>query len=463
MENNEITLLKKILTIRSLSGNEEELSAYLFDQLKAAGIESRLQPVSGKSSNLLARVSLGRKYRLVISAHLDTETVQDPAKWQFPPYEAQEIKGRIYGRGANDTKGCLAAFFSGLIESRELVKTGEVLLALTCREETDSAGVYALQSDEWFQGIVNGVLVGEPCFDEKYKAIFKSYPSIWLGGTGRQEIRISGDFLEMLQAACLIEGEMSEKYDPILGSGYYRVRRCLGSRNQTSGKYYSLRGEPRHGSGEKLSRNLAVDMLRLAFKYEDISSFCVEPNQAADGNYYLSIPETARFCLTSDEHQAEIGILSEKLGYTLSEGSPFPPPVENFFIVDRNSIASETQSDVEQDLTKKIKRFAALRVDYLKRNPQFLRGWQQPVNSEFSQLVNSSIREINGRVPVAIYRMGPSDANAFSADFKWEAVVFGTYGANIHSDDEWVSAESVTEVKETVKRIIQKLEAGAQR
>lgn len=46
---------------------------------------------------------------IVFDGHIDTVPVPDPSAWQHEPYGAERVDGRIYGRGASDMKGAVAA------------------------------------------------------------------------------------------------------------------------------------------------------------------------------------------------------------------------------------------------------------------------------------------------------------------------------------------------------------------
>jgi acetylornithine deacetylase len=73
------------------------------------------------------------------------DTVPVGGGWTRPPHEAVVEGGRVYGRGANDAKGCLAAMIEGL--RRAWAKdppAGRVCLAATCEEETSGQGLSAL-------------------------------------------------------------------------------------------------------------------------------------------------------------------------------------------------------------------------------------------------------------------------------------------------------------------------------
>jgi acetylornithine deacetylase len=46
---------------------------------------------------------------LLINGHIDTVTVEPENLWTYPPFDAEEVEGHIYGRGASDMKGGMVA------------------------------------------------------------------------------------------------------------------------------------------------------------------------------------------------------------------------------------------------------------------------------------------------------------------------------------------------------------------
>ena len=64
--------------------------------------------------NLYAR--LGRKQpNLCFAGHTDVVPVGDAARWTHPPFGAEIHDGVLYGRGAVDMKGAIAAFVSATL------------------------------------------------------------------------------------------------------------------------------------------------------------------------------------------------------------------------------------------------------------------------------------------------------------------------------------------------------------
>jgi succinyl-diaminopimelate desuccinylase len=114
--------------------------------LEGTGLEVDIQPVGEGHANLVARLrGAGVAPPLVFSGHLDTVPV-GPDAWSVAPLGGEVRGGRLYGRGAADMKGAIAAM---AVVLRDLALTGttpagDIVLALTAGEEVDSCGAHAL-------------------------------------------------------------------------------------------------------------------------------------------------------------------------------------------------------------------------------------------------------------------------------------------------------------------------------
>ena len=102
------------------------------------GIEVELVTALEPIVNVLAVIRGARPgRRLVFSGHLDTFAIGDASAWTTSPHGELRV-GRIYGRGAADMKGGLAAQILAALRLAELRGhwCGELVLALTGDEET---------------------------------------------------------------------------------------------------------------------------------------------------------------------------------------------------------------------------------------------------------------------------------------------------------------------------------------
>ncbi len=125
---NIFALTKSLMTIPSVSGEEQEVGFYLRDYLELLGWTVELQAVSANQNNVIAY--LNETPRVWLSTHMDT----------VPPFIApSEDSEKIYGRGACDAKGIIAA----QITAAELLrKQGieDIGLLYTVEEERSSTG-----------------------------------------------------------------------------------------------------------------------------------------------------------------------------------------------------------------------------------------------------------------------------------------------------------------------------------
>lgn len=121
-------LTKKLIDIASVTGDEAEVGDFLASYLRDLGYHVELQPVMGDRANVIA--TTGAPPSIVFSTHLDT----------VPPHIISREDGtHIYGRGACDAKGIIAAQINA---AEQLRATGshEIGLLFTVDEELASAG-----------------------------------------------------------------------------------------------------------------------------------------------------------------------------------------------------------------------------------------------------------------------------------------------------------------------------------
>jgi acetylornithine deacetylase len=124
-------LTKSLMNIPSVSGDEEAVGFYLRDYLRSLGWTVELQAVSENQNNVIAY--LNETPRVFLSTHIDT----------VPPFiEASEDDEKIYGRGACDAKGIIAAQITA---AEQLRKEGieDIGLFYTVEEERTSSGAKA--------------------------------------------------------------------------------------------------------------------------------------------------------------------------------------------------------------------------------------------------------------------------------------------------------------------------------
>jgi acetylornithine deacetylase/succinyl-diaminopimelate desuccinylase-like protein len=137
---------------------EQACAEFIADFLRSHGAEAALHEVHPGRPNVVARFAAdGGKPRLLFAPHTDTVSV---AGMTIDPFGGEIREGRLYGRGASDTKGPMAAMLWALHECRDLLPhlTHEVWFAGLMGEEAGQDGAKALAAREKFDFVV----VGEP-------------------------------------------------------------------------------------------------------------------------------------------------------------------------------------------------------------------------------------------------------------------------------------------------------------
>jgi acetylornithine deacetylase len=123
---------------------EHRVTAYLEDFFRGLGVPCRRQPVAPLRDNIVARYeSPGARRTLMLEAHQDTVPTDHMT---IDPFGATIENGRLYGRGACDIKGGMAAMlaaFARLARERP-AGAANVVMACTVDEEFTFTGVLRL-------------------------------------------------------------------------------------------------------------------------------------------------------------------------------------------------------------------------------------------------------------------------------------------------------------------------------
>lgn len=122
-------------------GEETATVAVLADAAAGFGLEVCQAPVQQGRDNLRVTLPGGRGAGLLVLGHTDVVPVGDG--WTKDPFGGVVADGRIYGRGASDMKGGLAAALSAMAALRSTDLRGPVELAALVDEEENGIGIRA--------------------------------------------------------------------------------------------------------------------------------------------------------------------------------------------------------------------------------------------------------------------------------------------------------------------------------
>jgi len=209
------------LPARHARAGEQRVAEFLAATAASAGLDVEFQPVSLARFNLLARLTATTKprQRVLLAPHMDTVNADEE---QFRP---RKKNGRLYGRGACDTKGSIAAMLTAVCElakSRQRPRETEIIFAGLIDEENAQAGSRALAASRLKADLA---IVGEPtCL----KAVTAHKGSMWVRletrgksahgakpELGRNAVHAMAKVVDVLQTD--YAGHLRRRKHPLLG------------------------------------------------------------------------------------------------------------------------------------------------------------------------------------------------------------------------------------------------------
>ena len=158
--------LIRIPSVRSQKegSNEEKVAFFLSHLLEEMGLDVVVEEVEPGSPNVIA-VLQGESDGpcLMFECHTDVVTEGDASEWKYGPFEGKFAGNRIYGRGACDTKGNLAAAVRAVhaISQSGIPFKGRILLGILVDEEGMMSGVKHFIRQGWANS-VSAAIICEP-------------------------------------------------------------------------------------------------------------------------------------------------------------------------------------------------------------------------------------------------------------------------------------------------------------
>lgn len=134
-----VALLSRLIAVdtHNPGGDERALCALMADELRARGAEARVVEVPRAGTTGAYLIATWGRPRLIVNVHVDT--VPPNEGWSADPYRARVDGGRLYGLGAADTKGAMAA----LVAALDAAPARDLAVLLTGDEERTGTCVRA--------------------------------------------------------------------------------------------------------------------------------------------------------------------------------------------------------------------------------------------------------------------------------------------------------------------------------
>jgi len=208
-----IGFTRALIDIDSTTGREQAVAAFIARTLRELGWHVDEQPLADGRCNVIAKVNAADSSRVVLSTHFDC----------VPPFNPSRRDGsRIYGRGACDAKGILAAQVAAAERARHSGRT-DVGLLFVAGEERGSDGARAANlwptSSQW---LING----EPT-DNRLGLATKGVYRARLTATGRAAhsslSELGESAIEKMLDALVSLREVEWPADDLLGRTNYSV------------------------------------------------------------------------------------------------------------------------------------------------------------------------------------------------------------------------------------------------
>jgi acetylornithine deacetylase len=161
-----IALLKELVAIDSVNpslvpggAGEAEIAQRIAAQLRSFGADVEVREVAPGRVNVIGVIEARAPGRLLLlCGHSDTVGAEGMAA----PFDPIERDGRLYGRGAQDMKGGVAAILAAArtIAEKNLLRAGKLVIAMVADEEHASIGAEDLV--KMMKGAPDAAIVCEP-------------------------------------------------------------------------------------------------------------------------------------------------------------------------------------------------------------------------------------------------------------------------------------------------------------
>ena len=283
------------------TGDETSVCIYVKNWLKKCNIESHILEATPNRGNIIASLDGRDPFPgLLFMSHTDVVPVEDEKNWIFPPFSAEIHDSRIYGRGASDCKGLLAAQLMAL----KLLKKNNVELSKSLRlvsgADEEHGGRYGFG---WLAEHHSDLLKSDYAVNEGGGTPIEAAGTLaYLVGTGEKG---------RLQIEIDIKGESAHASVPWQGkNAMYQLQQVLESIQKyepdidTSSSIFNylsifaIEHKPTKDNIDEIISDVSDTNPRLATMLKALSRLTITPTMLTGGIKSNSVPESVR--LTCD-------------------------------------------------------------------------------------------------------------------------------------------------------------------
>ena len=139
-----VQFLQRLIQTRSLPGREEAIARVVHREMEQLGFDQVREDEAGNVIGLIR--GRGEAPPVMLNTHLDHVDVGDESRWPWPPFAGEIHEGRVWGRGAMDIKGPLAAQVYGVAPLAQEPPAGDVYVSAVVQEEVGGLGARHLST-----------------------------------------------------------------------------------------------------------------------------------------------------------------------------------------------------------------------------------------------------------------------------------------------------------------------------
>ena len=173
-----VDLAARLIRCESVTPAEGGALSLLAKELGSFGFECTRLPFGegpARVENLFARRGHGAPH-FAFAGHTDVVPVGDASAWRHAPFSGALEDGKLFGRGAADMKGGIAAFVGAVRQFVECHADGSISLIITGDEEGD-ADYGTVKMVEWMRAhdhLPDVCVVGEPTNPDRLGDVIKN-------------------------------------------------------------------------------------------------------------------------------------------------------------------------------------------------------------------------------------------------------------------------------------------------
>jgi succinyl-diaminopimelate desuccinylase len=154
-----VAFAKRLVQTPSMPGQEADVAALLQAEMDRLGFERVWLDEVG---NAVGWISGGDGPSLMLNGHMDHVDAGDLERWSHPPFDGEIHEGELWGRGAADMKGALAAmvYVGSVIKKLGASLPGDLYVSGVVQEEVGGLGARHLARELPVERVIIGEASG---------------------------------------------------------------------------------------------------------------------------------------------------------------------------------------------------------------------------------------------------------------------------------------------------------------